>query len=698
MKQFSSVLFSGFLLCYLFSITLSFNAAAQRENNHWHFGENHHIDFNAVPPVYAANSSMLSNEACATVSDAQGNLLFYTMGSRIWDRNGNEMPNATGLLGNGPLGLGGLPGGSSLDGVQVLPHPGNPDQYYVFSGAANETGTDILYYHLVDMSLNNGLGDVVSTEKNVVLLPGVASEYTTTAYGSCTTVWFIAITKTNTYHAYKIDQNGLDMTPVISTQPFPALPGLFYTKITADGIAYTNTGIGLLRSVFDVNTGMFSNYELMNDISPQIFELSPDNQKLYGSGVNQFTQWDLSLYPNIPAIAASAVNLAPVATGLVIYYSFRLGPDGKIYVIRLQTINTLAMTSHADVINQPTAAGAAAAYSPLVFNLQQNPNGGGGTSFGARFVALRLDTVARKLLLDTIICKQVPLSLSSPYQNARYYWSDGSQGQSISVDRSGTYYVYTYAADCKLYVDSFSVAYDTLSVNLGNDTVLCAGAVHLLDATQPGATAYLWQDGSVHPQMRADKTGKYFVTVSNGACHASDTLNIEVKVPAVDILQADTFICEQDQLILKARSNFESEYSWSTGGTGNTITIDQPGVYVVTAQNKCGTQTDSVQVEQVNCACVPTFPNAFTPNGDGKNDVFLPLLQSSCIPKSYELLIYNRYGQIVFSTNQNGVGWDGTYLNGRTAEIGVYYVVLKITNAFGNVDTRIHKSQFTLLR
>jgi len=90
MKQFSSVLFSGFLLCYLFSITLSFNAAAQRENNHWHFGENHHIDFNAVPPVYAANSSMLSNEACATVSDAQGNLLFYTMGSRIWDRNGNE--------------------------------------------------------------------------------------------------------------------------------------------------------------------------------------------------------------------------------------------------------------------------------------------------------------------------------------------------------------------------------------------------------------------------------------------------------------------------------------------------------------------------------------------------------------------------------------------------------------------------------
>lgn len=671
------------------------NAAAQGENNHWHFGKNHHIDFNVTPPVYAANSNLSTSESCASVSDAQGNLLFYTIGCRIWDRNGNEMPNATGLLGNGPIGPGGFGLGSSFDGVQVLPHPGNPDQYYVFSGSALETATTSIYYHLVDMSLNNGLGDVVNTQKNIVLLANGCTEYTITASGGCRSVWFIAMTSPGKYNAYKIDENGIHLTPVVSTPTVPAVTSIYYTKITNSGIAYTNTNAGVLRSQFNGNTGMFSNYELMSGVFSQSFELSPDNQKLYGGGPNQLTQWDLSLYPNIPAIAASAVSLAPASPSLYVFTNLRLGPDGKIYLMRLLTL-TSSVEFHVDRIDQPNVAGAGAGYNSLVFNMPQNGN---SLSLGARFISVRpFDTLINKVALDTVLCKEGPVTLASPHPGMSYLWNDGSQGQSVSVEQGGTYYVYTYTPDCKLYVDSFKVSYAPLSLDLGSDTILCSGTTYTLDATLPGATSYLWQDGSTSPQLAADKSGKYFVTVRNGHCFASDTLNIEVKVPAVNILQADTFICEQDQLSLNAKGNFDSRYSWNTGATGNSITIDQPGIYVVTAQNRCGTQTDSVRVEQVNCDCVPTAPSAFSPNGDGKNDVFLPLLKSSCITKSYELLIYNRYGQIVFSTNQNGVGWDGTYINGRTAELGVYYYILKLQSSYGNTAPLISKGQLTLVR
>lgn len=683
---------------YFFSVLMMFtccNVFAQGENNQWHFGQGHHIDFNTNPPVYAANSNMSSSEACAAVSDAQGNLLFYTIGCRVWDRNGNEMPNATGLLGNGPLTPGGIGIGSSYDGIQVLPHPGNRNQYYIFSGSALETGTNVIYYHLVDMSLNNGLGDVVATEKNIIVLPFGCTEYTISAAGNCRTSWFIAMTAAGKYNAYKIDENGVNLIPVISTPAFTPALGVHYTKITEDGIAYSNTTQGIMRSRFDGATGMFSNYELMPGVWAQSFELSPDRQKLYGGGPNELIQWDLSLYPNIPAIAASAVNLAPVFPTMNVFTNLRRGPDGKIYVMRLKTL-TNGVEFLIDRIDQPNVPGLAAGYSPLVFNMAQNGN---SLSLGARFIALQpFDTIVNNKPLDTLICKDGSASLKSPHENMTYAWNNGNTTRATTVNADGLYYVYSYTPDCKVYIDSFKVTYAKLSLELGNDTVLCAGASYTQDVSQAGATAYSWNDGSNTPQKTINASGTYSVTVSRNQCFVADTIMVAVKVPAVVITPGDTFICEQDKLDLQASSNFESHFVWSTGTEGNRITVDRSGIYVITATNICGAQTDSVRVEQLNCDCQPTAPTAFSPNGDGKNDVFLPLLKSACMAKSYELLIYNRYGQVVFSSNQAGVGWDGTYLNGRTAELGVYYYILKLQSSYGSRAPVMAKGEFTLVR
>lgn len=679
-------------ICLFFFTTATF---AQGENNHWHFGQGHHIDFNTNPPLYASNSNMSSYESCAAVSDAQGNLLFYTIGCRVWDRNGNEMPNATGLLGNGPIGLNGFGVGSSFEGVQVLPHPGSPDRYYIFSGSAFETGTNIIYYHVVDMSLNNGLGDVVPGEKNVVVLPQGCTEYTTTAMGDCNSLWFIAITSSGKYYAYKVDENGVNLTPVISTPNLTSPLGVFYTKITAEGIVYSTTSQSLMRCVFNRTTGLFSNYELLQGVSVQTFELSADNQKLYGAGFNLLAQWDLSLYPNIPAIAASAVDLVPVTPSLTYYTHLRLAPDGSIYVMRLQTVNNLA-EFFVDRISQPNVLGPGAGYSSDVFNMPQT---GSGIYLGAKFITLKSpDTIVNQNPLDTLICKDGPVTLKSPHDNMSYSWSNGTTAQETVVEAGGMYYVSSYTPDCKVYIDSFKVTYAHLSLELGNDTVLCAGDSYILDATQADTAVYSWNDGSTASQKVIDASGTYSVTISRNRCFVSDTVEVEVRSPFVRIAPNDTFICEQETLELSASSNFESQFSWSTGDRGNRITIDREGIYVVTASNVCGVQTDSVWVEQVICDCQPVMPTAFSPNGDGRNDVFLPLLQSACLTKSYELRVYNRYGQVVFSSNQPGVGWDGTYLNGRTAELGVYYYILKLESSYGNRPPVLAKGEVTLVR
>lgn len=667
---------------------------AQGENNHWHFGRGHHIDFNSTPPAYAPNSNMASMESCVTVSDPQGNLLFYTMGCRIWDRNGDEMPNATGLLGNGPVSpMTGFGMGSSAAGVQVLPHPGNRNQYYVFSVDAIESAASAVYYHLVDMSLNNGLGDVVPGEKNNIVMTQSCTEFTVTARGRCNTFWFIAITAAGKFNAYKIDAHGIDLNPVVSS-PNLGLTDMKYTKITEDGIAYSMTLQGLLRATFDGITGTFSNYELIPGIGGGLFfELSPDHQKLYCG--TQLKQWDLGLYPDISAITASAVNMVPGLPNQNTFITPRLGPDGKIYLLRMTTTGFL--TLNIDRIDQPNAPGLAAGYTPQVFALVSNSQD--LAYLGARFLSLLpQDTIENKKLIDTLICKDGPVTLKSPHANMSYFWSNGDNAQETIVNAAGVYYVYSYSPDCKVYIDSFKVTYANLDLDLGKDTLLCAGDIYTLNVSQPGATSYTWNDGSNVPQKTIAASGTYSVTIGREHCFLSDTITVEVRSPVLTITPGDTSICEQEQVDLQAHSNFESRFSWNTGAEGSMITTGQERIYVVTARNVCGTQADSVRVAQLNCDCQPTTPTAFSPNGDGKNDVFLPLLQSACTTQSYELHIYNRYGQLVFSSNQPGVGWDGTYLNGRTAELGVYYYILKLEGSYGNREPVLAKGELTLVR
>jgi gliding motility-associated-like protein len=197
-------------------------------------------------------------------------------------------------------------------------------------------------------------------------------------------------------------------------------------------------------------------------------------------------------------------------------------------------------------------------------------------------------------------------------------------------------------------------------VSLDQNPLLCVNSNRLLDAGN--FVSYLWNDGSMARTRLVKDTGEYRVTVTDiNGCTASDSVNINAyaQLPAKFLSAADTSICPYGSLNIQAKSGYRN-YLWSDQSTGQSITVKQPGVYYleVTDQNNC-MGTDSILVNSKKCALGFHIPSAFTPNHDGRNDLFRPLLYGDIT--TYKFLIYNRWGQVVFESADPAKGWDGSF-------------------------------------
>lgn len=727
MKQISILL----LLCLLTSY-----AIAQGENNHWFYGKGQHINFNNNPVShnYTANITGSQN---VTQSDAQGNLLFYSNGCTVWDRNGNPMPNGFDL-GNS---------GNNINtdycdfnynltnwnhfhwqATQILPDPGNKDQYYIINaGFWNNNGAnanDTIYYSLVDMRLNGGLGDIVPGKKNqTITVQGFSAWSTTITFGNCNNYWLLLMgysgnsLANRVILAYELNENGFSLTPAISIQPSTSVFNNGYGKMKFhhdEPVLYIHNNANntvsdtasLLRAEFDRNTGLVSNYESIIDSNWFIdFELSASGQYLYTTNAyyNNFYQYDLSLYPDIAAIRASRVNIySHTPSQYYWYHQLRLGPDDKIYVLR----DTVLCPSPHGIcftvgrIESPDVQGTACNFQPDVFIFPTDTFG--AHNFGNKVLARRppRDTarVAGSPITIDIPCSGDTLVLTSPRPGMEFYkWSDGTTGNQITVMQTGRYWVQSFSDDCKIYIDTFIVR--PLQSIFGNreDTTICAGETVALDATLPGNNSYLWSNGSTNPQITVSNAGLYTVTVTAAHCVITDSIRVAVLTPYFDILQSDTSICQGARLFLQAESNMGATIRWNNNTTGNETEVKSAGKYLAYTENRCGRQADSLWVDITDCSCKPVSPSAFTPNNDGKNDIFLPLLNKNCEARHYELMIYNRYGQLVFTTNDPNTGWNGSHA-GKPADLGVYYYIIKVTDRYGKSLPDVFKGEVTLIR
>ena len=337
-------------------------ADAQKEASVWCFGEGAGIDFNNTSPV-AIKSAINTLEGCSGIADKNGQLLFYTDGVTIWNKNHQAMQNGTGLLGLA----------SSTQSALIIRKPGSLSIYYVFtadgtSNALNHHMENGYRYSIVDMNLNGGLGDVTAV-KNVLLYAPSTEKLAAVKQADGVNIWLVTHEwNSSKFRVYSITCDGIDTNAVVSDVGVmhEYNPGLYYEvigqmKCSPDGkrLAVVNQGKQRVQ-VFDFNNtnGIISkpinilSYYIDQYVQPDNnmydfenvygVEFSPNSKVLYLSciGSEKMFQYDLTpntsvgisatgvYYPLSPwCISNGGVSFCPGSNG-----GLQLGPDGKIYM------------------------------------------------------------------------------------------------------------------------------------------------------------------------------------------------------------------------------------------------------------------------------------------------------------------------------------------------------------------------------
>ncbi len=361
----------------------------------WCFGDSAYVDFNQTPPVLG-RSSVKGRGTAASITDITGNILFYThtFYLPLWSTGYTRLTvvyNSNHVL---------MEGGDSLVGAgwykenSIIPNPSNNSQYYlIHSGITSEDG---LFYSIIDMSYNGGLGKVI--QKNIQLNNLAISEgFAAIKHGNGRDWWVMFksnFTTNNDFYRYLITPSGISplMTQSIGNSSFSNLHPM---RFSADGTKLLVCNLVGLVEVYDFDrcTGILSNRILVN---PETFllterfmdeEFSGDGTKIYlhsNDTTSYLYQYDLTA----PNIGASRQTISTINSPYYTGGALKLAPDNKIYWSNIYndginfpfpypdtTYNTTNM--NLSVINYPDSAGSACNFQPYSFYL-----GGARTYFG----------------------------------------------------------------------------------------------------------------------------------------------------------------------------------------------------------------------------------------------------------------------------------------------------------------------------
>ena len=772
-----------------FFILFSFlNLQAQKETWHWYFGGKAGIDFSSGSPVADTNGKMGATEGVSSISDTAGNLLFYTNGMNVWNKNHQIMDNGSGLMGHQ----------SSTQSSIVVKQPGNDSIYFIFTLDACESFTIPPHkgfrYSIVNMNQNTGLGKVIL--KNIWIADSSCERVTAIQHCNRRDMWIIAAkANSNTYMAYLLTDTGLNTVPIISqTGAVANINAVFggcaagYMKASSNGskIAVSffcdNHTVTLFN--FDNATGILSNPIPVGFVNPNNFasynvEFSPSQQYLYICyTVNDFSnakiyQYDIS--SNIPStISLSGVelywNYTPPNTFSEVCTSLQLACDKKIYVA--------FKGGYLGVINSPNSAGIACnfvknaiflnskfsgyglpTFFPGYFKLAPNFNytlhclhigftpvcdsaaldsirwnfgdiASGANNTSALYSPMHSfsntglytikviyyypcnisDTVVKTinvqlpaysfplgLIKDTLtnLCKQLsftPVCDSAALDSLRWNFGDPASAATNTSNLlkplhtfsdTGTYQItlilYAYCRTDTLR-KTVHIVLPISGVYLGADTTLCAGETLALGGAIPCPLpiTYKWQDGITTSAYTVNQAGSYWLQVNAGGCLFSDTINVSYLIPPNISLPNDTIVCEDSHIELVIP---QGNYSlmWSDGKDDFVRNLTQAGMYSVTATNICGYSTATINFGFKNCNCYLYFPNAFTPNGNDLNECFGTVYD--CEFEFYHFYIYNRWGELLFETNNPTVCWDGSY-KGNAVTSDVYVWILEYKSVY----------------
>lgn len=630
------------VLMLAFVVLACFNGFSQNTTKYWFFGYKAGLNFNTSNPTTVIGGKTNSFEGCATVSNATGQLLFYTQGDTIWDRNHNVMPNGTGIMGHT----------SSAQSSLIIKKPGSSNIYYLFTSSDMGTnGANGYRYSEIDMSLNGGFGDVTAN-KNILLYAPCSERLSAVCHCNGKDFWVVTQPSNQTgIKSFLVSSAGVNTSPVTSGTTFVPLNSnsskryIGQIKFTPDA---TKMGIleynGSLRIYnFDNLSGtVTSSLVLAGTIGVgYTLEFSPDSKKVFWCTSGWIRQTDLC--PPFTTVALHNFNYKNPNPS---FASMQLATDGNIYITHFANFS-VARDSLSVLLN-PNSAAPPLAYKSIYL-------GGNLTGWGLPNFCIN-DIIPYVPPTNTVSSfSSLPISCNTYSFNPSSITSSNSCGQTYSVAINSAIWdfgdpssgpansstllnpTHSYSSNGSYTVTQivfYKCTSDTLKqvVNVAsnlsiNSTTLSAtcssptGSV-VINNVINGVPNYTIAEGSntlaagvtipytITPVSVGTHT--YIVTSSNG-CITTFTANISpgFSSPNISSVSPVTLTCNNPTVNLNASTTSTGvlTYTWSgpgilSGANTLTATVNQPGIYtVIIAQGSC-----------TNSAIVNVTSNTNTPN------------------------------------------------------------------------------------
>lgn len=551
--------------------------------NIWYFGNGAGIDFNPLPdnPAVAIDGPLNTPEGTSVISDRNGQVIFSTDGSVVYDKLNQVI--------SPPGGIGGT--NTSSQSALIIPVPGDETLYYIFTTQEVEGGTFELRYSLFDLKQNNGLGALVVVNQ---LLFKPSTERITGDDN-----WLIAHEfGNNSFRAYPITANGIG-NPVVSAigsdHNFTTLAnGQGYMKLGAQNrlvVALSTPGVSNVVEVFDFidSTGRVTNFRTADLESPsgQVYgvEVSPGGNKLFATlrdatpKMYEFAFDSLGMPYLKQSIDASA-DLGAI----------QIGPDGQLYVARnnsptvgmFQAVEDTVQLSNISNLQDFNLAGNTSTLGLPNF-IQQISNPTTSPNFSFTGLCLGDSTYFNAVGKDPAIDKfdwvfgDGQQAVDGGPQIAHLYAAPGTYSVTLTIRNKCETPVAVYTQE---------VVIGTPPPDPTNAIAICAGAVDLDANPQdlPDLT-YLWSTGETTETIRVSQQAIYTVTVTDAnGCTTNGSIMAADNRPQVD-LGPDLTICQNSPVTPLDAQNPGATFAWEVNGapsgTAQTHSVSTvtPGIF-----------------------------------------------------------------------------------------------------------------------
>lgn len=615
-------------------ILLGSRMLAQSPADWWYFGDSAGVHFQGGSPVAVFDGQMIAYEGCASISNSNGELLFYSNGVSVWNREHQIMPNGSGLIGDL----------SSSQSTVVAPWPGSSDRFILVT-VRGCTADQNLYdpsdyyfaYSVVDMSLDNGLGDIVDSLKNVILFDSSAEQCAIVPHANGDDLWLIGREMFSPlFRAFHLSSNGISGTTNSVLGNIGACPGYLMSNHKGDKlIAPIYSPLYNLLLNFNQLTGLITIQDTIPTPSYGT-HFSPNDSLLYLSK-NFLFQYEVYA----PSVYLSGVQLAPLGDGNL---AIAEGPDKKLYLAKTNFSGTNEMR-YLNRIDNPNVPGLGCGYMDSAVAIGIGIGLDGLPNFISPSV-FKVNTISASgsCVNDTIF-----FTFNTAYVDS-VHWTFGDPG-SGAQDTSSTFSAFHIYSDSGSYLVELVVFYgdftDTLlkeifigrppMVDLGNDWDLCQTSDDSIKLSAAGAMgAYSWSNGSTDSttwirakDLAINQIHPISLIVSNTCGADTDTVLVSVAAKLNFTLGSDTAICGDSLLIFPTVLNAgtATNYTWSSGDTTPFVTVHNANastdsiVIALEVENVCGSANDSTLV-------------TFLPKPDGK----LPTDSVYCLDRPFYLL------------------------------------------------------------